>query len=207
MSRKKIINPEKNDPGSFVCPNLTDKDIFEAMKTIPGYLDITPADFKEIYIRAYQQAIERINRSVVAGDIMTRKVVKVKKDTPVVEAAAIMGKNGVSGVPVVDDGDKVLGVVSEKDILRGLVDVDPPNLMTVVAECLQGKKRLALPLWEKKAQEVMSYPAITIQLNTTLSEIAQIFFTRAINRAPVIDPNGRLVGLVSRGDLIKATRG
>ena len=53
---------------------MSDEDILDAMKSIPGYLDITPGDFKEIFRYAYRQAIERIAKSHVAKDVMTRKL-------------------------------------------------------------------------------------------------------------------------------------
>ena len=72
------------------------------MKEIPGYLDITPRDFKEIYNHAYRQALSRLWREVTAAMIMTRDVVVVSEETPLAEVAAAMGEHGVSGVPVVD---------------------------------------------------------------------------------------------------------
>ena len=64
---------------------ISDDDIYEAMKNVPGYLDITPADLKEIYKFAYRHALERITSSVKSSDMMTRVVFSVKKDTPLKE--------------------------------------------------------------------------------------------------------------------------
>ena len=63
--------------------DLKDEDIFEAMKAIPGYLDITPGDFKEVYRLAYPHALERLSRAVTAREIMTREVVAVQSRHPV----------------------------------------------------------------------------------------------------------------------------
>ena len=97
--------------------DLTDQDVYEAMKAIPGYLDITPGDFKELYRHAYRRALERLSRSVTAKDIMARDVSSVRPDTPLHEVADIMGRRGISGVPVVDAGGIVMGVISETDFL------------------------------------------------------------------------------------------
>jgi CBS domain-containing membrane protein len=187
-------------------PELTDRDIFEAMKTIPGYLDITPADFKEIYLLAFQQAIDRLSHSVTARDIMTETVVRVKPDTPIEELAERMAQEGVSGVPVVDDENRVLGIISEKDFLDRLSDGTPKNVMGVIARCLQVQKCLAMPLRRQKARDLMSSPVISLRPDSTLKEITETFSGKAINRAPVLDAQGRLSGIVSRGDIIKATR-
>lgn len=188
-------------------PVLSDQDIYEAMKAIPGYLDITPADFKEVYLLAYQQAVERLSRSIKAQEIMTREVVRVEPDTPLVEAAEIMARKGVSGVPVVDAGGKVVGLISEKNFLISLSQGTLPNIMSVVTQCLQVKKCLALPLRGGKVEDIMSSPPITIQPETSLKEISGLFSSRSINRAPVVDSEGRLLGIVSRGDIVKAERG
>jgi CBS domain-containing membrane protein len=191
----------------FVPPlrlDLTDRDILEAMKSVPGYLDITPADFKEIYRQAFQQALERLSRSVTARDMMTQEVVRVKSATSVVEVAEVMAEKGISGLPVVNDEDQVLGIISEKNFLSRLGENTHQNVMGVIAQCLQVKKCLALSLGGQKAQDIMSFPAITIGLDTPLQEIARIFSSKGINRAPVIDSNNRLLGIVSRGDMFKA---
>ncbi|MGC1402870.1 MAG: CBS domain-containing protein [Thermodesulfobacteriota bacterium] len=188
-------------------PDLTDQDIYEAMKAVPGYLDITPADFKEVYLQAYQHALERLSRSVTAQAIMTKEVVRVKPDTPLMETAEMMARAGVSGVPVVDEEDRVVGLISEKDFLIGLSQGTLPNIMSVVAQCLQVKKCPALSIRGRTAKDIMTSPSITIGLETSLKEISEIFSSRTINRAPVVDSEGRLLGIVSRGDIVKAERG
>ena len=95
---------DKPEPGPTPGIEIKDEDILEAMRAIPGYLDITPGDFKEVYRLAFQHALERLSRAVTAAEIMTTDVVAVNPDTPVAEVAAAMGRRGVSGVPVVDAG-------------------------------------------------------------------------------------------------------
>jgi CBS domain-containing membrane protein len=199
-------NRQKKSLSHKSYPDLIDRDILEAMKTIPGYLDITPADFKEIYLIAFQQAIERLSRSVTARDIMTETVVWVKPDTPIEEVAERMAREGVSGVPVVDDENRVMGIISEKNFLDRLSDGTPKNVMGVIARCLQVQKCLALPLRRQKARDLMSSPVICLNLDSSLKEIAEIFSEKGINRAPVLDAQSRLLGIVSRGDIIKAKR-
>jgi CBS domain-containing protein len=196
---------EKNGLGPPPGPELLDEDIFAAMKLIPGYLDITPGDFKEVYNLAYRHALERLSREVTAGEIMTRKVSSVRPDTPLVEVAETMGRRGVSGVPVVDGDGRVVGVISEKDFLAHLGVKEPQNFMTLVAGCLETRGCVALPIKKQNAADIMSSPAITLSPETPLKEIAALFTARKINRAPVTDREGRLLGIVSRGDIVKAS--
>lgn len=187
--------------------DLKEEDILEAMRSIPGYLDITPGDFKEIYRLAFQHALERLSRGVNAAEIMTKDVVTVNPDTPVAEVAAAMGRRGISGLPVVDAENKVVGMISEKDFLARMGVAEPRNFMSLVAGCLKTKGCVALPIKKALARDLMSSPAVTVLPETSVRTIAATLTARGINRVAVTDPAGRLLGLVSRGDIVKATRG
>ncbi len=187
------------------APEISDDDIYAAMKEIPGYLDITPGDFKEVYILAYRQAQERLLRQVTAREIMTREVAWVSVDTPLQKVAALMAQRGVSGVPVLDETERAVGVISEKDFLRKMSSQGMSSFMAVVAECLRDKGCKAVAIRGRQAGDLMSSPALTITEDTLVKEIIRLFREKSINRAPVLDPQGRLAGIVSRGDLLDLT--
>ncbi|MDA8239618.1 MAG: CBS domain-containing protein [Nitrospiraceae bacterium] len=182
---------------------VSDEDIYEAMKDIQGYLDITPADLKEIYRLAYRHAFSRITTSVRAKDIMTAKVFSVKETATIQEVADLMAAEGISGLPVLDDNGKVAGVISEKDFLSSMGAKDKTHFMGVVAECLKGGC-VALPIRRKKAEDIMSSPPVTVGGEATVTEIARLFAEKNINRVPVTDGEGNLMGIVSRGDIVHA---
>ena len=185
------------------CPiDMSDEDIMEAMRSIPGYLDITPSDFKEIYLSAYRVAVARIRQSIRAGDIMTRDVVFVTRETPLKEVARIIAENGVSGLPVVDDERRVVGIISEKDFLALMGTSRWVSFMEVIAECLNGKGCPAVSVKKKTAEDLMTRPAITASEDDTAFGISEILSSRGINRIPITDARQRLVGIVTRADLI-----
>jgi len=196
---------ETTGKGPVAEIDLKEEDIFAAMREISGYLDITPRDFKEIYALAFRHALERLAREVAVEEIMTREVAWVKPDTPLGEVAGIMGQRGVSGVPVLDENRRVVGVISEKDFLRAMGVKESQNFMTLVAACLRTKGCVALPIKKQAAGDLMTTPAVTVTPETRVRDLAELFSARHINRAPVTDAEGRLVGIVSRGDLVKAT--
>ena len=198
---------DQPEPAPSPGIELQEEDILEAMRAIPGYLDITPGDFKEVYRLAFAHALERLSREVTAAEIMTTDVVTVTPDMPVAEVAAAMGRRGVSGVPVVDAGQRVVGVISEKDFLTRMGVQDAKNFMALVAGCLKTKGCMALPIKVSLAGDIMNSPAVTVAPETPLREIAALLTQKGINRVAVTDPAGRLLGLVSRGDIVKATRG
>lgn len=185
--------------------DLKEEDILAAMQQIPGYVDITPRDFKEIYLLAFQHALERLRREVTVEEIMTREVVSVKTNTPLAELAEAMGQRGISGVPVLDETNKVVGVVSEKDFLSRMGVKESQNFMTLVASCLRTKGCVALPIKKQTAGDLMSTPAVMVSPETRVRDLAELFTDRHINRAPVTDAEGHLVGIVTRGDLVRAT--
>jgi CBS domain-containing membrane protein len=108
---------------------------------------------------------------------------------------------------VVDAGQKVVGVISEKDFLTRMGVPDAKNFMSLVAGCLKTKGCVALPIKVALAEDLMSSPAVTVAPETPVKEIARLLTQSGINRVAVIDPAGRLLGLVSRGDIVKATMG
>lgn len=184
--------------------DLSEADVLAAMQEIPGYLDITPRDFQEIYRLAYRHAKSRLAREVKAAAVMTRDVAAVREQTPLAEVAAVMGGRGIAGVPVLDDQERVTGVISEKDFLRQMGGPNRTNFMAVVAACLRNKGCVALSIKNKVAKDIMTTPPIVVSPEASLEEIAALCAAHGINRVPVVDQNGRLIGLVSRGDLVAA---
>jgi CBS domain-containing protein len=182
---------------------ISDEDIYAAMKDIPGYIDITSGDFKELYRLAYRHALKRIVQSIKAGDIMTREVVSVERKIPLSEVANKMAETGVAGVPVVEADKKVAGIISEKDFLSRMGAKNTKSFMGVVAECLKAKGCVAVSIRGQNAEDIMTTPAITVSEDTTVTEIAKIFSEKNINRVPVTNKQGHLVGIVSRADIVK----
>ena len=137
-------------------------------------------------------------------DVMTTDVATTDPDTQLKEAARELVRRRISGMPVVDSDLQVLGVVSEADILakegsepRGgggfiqwLVDPGDPWITARFDAVTVG--------------EAMSTPAQTITPDRPIAEAATIMLDEGVNRLPVVDTDGKLVGLVSRGDLVRA---
>lgn len=138
-------------------------------------------------------------------DVMTNLVVMVYPEDPIQEAASRLVRNGISGAPVVKDG-KVLGVISEVDIARALAG--PANvgrgLQTADVLSLILRTVPALHKHTRTVADVMSSPVITIGPDESLFKAAQLLDRHGIKRLPVVDDEGYLVGILSRGDLVRA---
>jgi CBS domain-containing protein len=145
-------------------------------------------------------------------DVMNVKPISVQADQPVSEAAQVLRKNKISGMPVLD-GERLVGIVSESDLLRLLsVEEDSGNLwLPSPFEIFEVPFR-DLMKWEKmrssmdeipkkKVADVMSRNLHEVRPDDTVEEAASIMTRHRINRLPVVE-DGHLVGIVTRGDII-----
>ena len=136
-------------------------------------------------------------------DLMTREVVTVSPDTTLKEVAAKLVQYRISGLPVCDDEGTVLGVVSEADILyreRGRNEREG-LLARLFEENLATETRKAAA---RTAGDAMSAPALTIQAYRPVSTAARTMLEEGVKRLPVVDIHGRLLGIVTRVDLVRA---
>ena len=134
-------------------------------------------------------------------DVMTSRVVWVRKDAPYKEMAARLRENWVSAFPVLDDEGKVVGVVSEADLLTkealdGGYDGMPGMITGLLRRKEQGKARGIT------AADLMTHPAVTISPDAALESAARLMYKSKIKRLPVVDSDGRLTGIISRADVL-----
>ena len=195
----------RNDVEVCVPVDISDEDIYKAMTEIPGYLDITPGDFKEVYLKAFEHALNRLARSVSVEEVMTSEVVFVVRKTPLREVAELMAQRRVSGVPVLEADGAVAGVISETDFLLTMGDGKSQSFMEIVTDCLSGGRCLAAPMRAQTAEDIMSSPAVTVSPETPLMDVANIMATQRINRVPVLDKAGKLIGIASRADVVRSS--
>ena len=134
-------------------------------------------------------------------DLMTTPVVAVEPATPFKEIVARLAEHRVSAVPVVDNDQRVLGVVSEADLLLKEEypepDKDLPRWWTKRARLDRAKAAASV------ARDLMTVAVVSIAPEATAAEAARRMHTAGVKRLPVVDRRGRLVGIVSRGDLLK----
>ena len=123
-------------------------------------------------------------QTTTAADIMRTKLVTLKPDMTIMEAADALLKNQISGAPVVGEGRKLVGIVSEldciNDLIHGAMTNSPPQLVS----------------------EVMTGDVETVAADTNLLTLAHLFTTKRYRRLPVVDEQGRLLGQLSRRDLM-----
>ncbi len=181
---------------------ISDEDLRAALREMKTYVDITEEDLRNIYEIALRHARERLASKVAVSDIMTKDVLAVRKDIDLHEAARILSERRISGMPVVDKENKVIGVISEADILS-LAGMKREHTFRDILRHMLGEP---LPSHKKgdKVGDVMSAPPITTGPERDIREVAAILDERRIKRLPVVDRAGMLVGIVSRADIVRA---
>jgi CBS domain-containing protein len=131
------------------------------------------------------------------ADVMTTEVRTASPSTPFRAIAATLTSLHVSALPVVDVEGVVVGVVSEADLmLKELYGSHPSHADAWLPEREMSKLDAAI------AADLMSSPAITIRAAATLAEAAKLMHDRQVKRLPVVEGEGHLVGIVTRGDLL-----
>lgn len=139
-----------------------------------------------------------------AKDVMSHSVITVRLDTPVAEIARTMIKLHISGLPVLDDRGRLVGIVTEGDLVEKEAGPVPyPKMFGLSAERAREVEDRSRRSEGKVAADVMTREVITTKEDTPLREIARVMAERKINRMPIVR-DGEVLGIVSRQDVLKA---
>lgn len=143
------------------------------------------------------------------ADVMTPNPVTVKPQSPLQEAIKILAEKHISGLLVVDEAGKLLGVISETDLMWQETGVDPPPYVMFLDSLiyLQNPARYEKEIHKALGQtvgEVMTDKPISVHPSQSLREAAHLMHDKNIRRLPVVDETeGKVVGIITRGDIIR----
>jgi CBS-domain-containing membrane protein len=131
-------------------------------------------------------------------DVMSTHVVAVRKNAPFKEMAARLREHRVSAFPVLDEDNKVIGVVSEADLLtKEALEFSATGKVSGMLHYREQAKAAATT-----AEDLMTKPPVTISPDEFVSHAARLMYARKVKRLPVVDDDGHLVGIVSRADVL-----
>lgn len=142
-------------------------------------------------------------------DVMTRDVITLMTSDTIDKAVKIILDSKISGLPVMDENKRVVGVVSESDLIYREKDVEIPAFIPVLEGFifLDSVKKYEDKLRKKfalKAKDIMNSPPITIYEDDDIHKGVNIMLSKKINRIPVVDEEEKLVGIVTRSDILKS---
>lgn len=189
------------EPGSEELAEieLSDDDILDAMRHIPGYLDITTEDFRQIYHLAHRHALARMFGGITAERLMRAPVEPLHPDTTLDLAAKALADSGYKGLPVVDGNGGVIGMLTESDFLTRL---KAKSFVELLLRMLDSSFELAHRCHETPVRAAMTQPAVTVRLDAGFAQIMEAFHSHGGRSMPVVNAAGELAGLLLRKDFI-----
>lgn len=144
----------------------------------------------------------RIGLEMLVRDVMTSSVISISKYESVVQVANILAEKNISGLPVVDKENKVIGIITQADILS-MVGVGREHTFKDLLKYMLGE-----PLHERKVGDhvgdIMTSPALTIRPDASVAEAVRIMDEKRIRRLTVVNETGELIGILTRADILKA---
>ncbi|MFF4550104.1 CBS domain-containing protein [Streptomyces sp. NPDC001406] len=147
-------------------------------------------------------------KATKVGALMVDSVITAQHGTPFKEVVRTLGEHRISGLPVIDEDDKVIGVLSETDLMLHQARRPEPDstLGTLTARLRRLSRRVRQTAAKSRALTaggVMSTPAVTVHADDTVNVAARLMAEHRIERLPVVDDEDRLVGIVTRRDLLQ----
>ena len=143
-----------------------------------------------------------------AAEIMQPNVVTVNENAAIEELTRLLTRKKISGVPVLNDSGRLVGMVSEADLVSLDADIHFPHYIELLGNIiyLESIKKYEERLTKAAAvlvKDIMTTDVITAQKDTSMSEIATLMTDKQVNRVPVMDGD-RLIGIIARADIVRA---
>jgi CBS domain-containing protein len=136
----------------------------------------------------------------IVSDLMTTAVIRVRRDTSFKEIAKLLAEHDITALPVVDDNDRPVGVVSEADLLRKEAgQSDPAGLLPAPHRWPADRAKVEATT----AEGLMTSPPVVAHPQWTVVEAARVMEKHRVKRLPVVDDADRLMGVISRADLLR----
>ncbi|MFM9413114.1 CBS domain-containing protein [Peptococcus simiae] len=146
---------------------------------------------------------------MLAKDIMTKDVITVSPAMDLKEVAEIFIRHNISGAPVVDSQKRLVGVITEGDLVKQQRPLQKPLYLMFLDSAFPINQREIKEeikvITAGKVEELMSSEPITLPEYADVSELAQVMLSKKINRLPIVNEEDELLGIVTRQDIIRAT--
>lgn len=181
--------------------DLSDEDIIDAMRHIPGYLDISTEDFRTIYHLAHHHAVDRLFSEIRAEGLMLAGLTPLTMDMHMDDAARSLVAQRVKGLPVVDGHGHLCGMLTETDFLRRL---QAGNFLELMLRLLESGSALAARCHETQVGDVMTANPVAVGRHAGFREITAAFHRHQGRSMPVVEPDGRVCGLLLHRKFISA---
>ncbi len=211
------LTPGRRYPAGLTAPSKqqqADLDITEsafnsadlkaALAQMNTYIDVSQNDLSKIYALAALESKKRRMGLIYCRDIMSHPVLSAEFGTSLGEAWATMHRNKIKSLPVVDRAKRVIGIVTVTDFVKEAHDFNEDG---AIHERLMQLIKRTTTLTSDKAEvvgQVMTKPAVTVSEETHILSLVPIFAERGIHHLPVVNGERRLIGMITRYDVMQA---
>ena len=186
------------------APKLQPDDFVMALQELGTYIDVSVDDLMRLQQTAEKYARQRNRESLLVDKLMTRQIKTVHPASTLSDAAHSLVTNKISGLPVVDEDDKLVGIITEADFLRAL-GVPSHHPGHSVWQTLENMFNHSAQLREPEGQvaDLMMDKVITISQQDTLHHALDVMKQNQIKRLIVCDEDRHVVGMITRSDLVR----
>jgi len=144
-----------------------------------------------------------------AKEVMTTDVIVAKEEDSIADVAKLLIEERIGGLPVINSENKVVGIISETDIIKKEKYIEPPmfvNLLEgiIFLDDIRKMENDIKKVAAYKVEDLMSKDIIMVNENESFDYVANIMIKKSINRVPVVDDDSKLKGIICRYDIIKA---
>ncbi len=143
-----------------------------------------------------------IGFELLVKDVMTRDVISISKYEPVMKVADILNEKNISGLPVVDNDSRVIGIITQADILS-MIGVSREHTFKDLLKHMLGETLPERRIGDHVG-DIMTSPALTIKPDANIAEAVRIMTEKRIRRLTVANENNVLIGIITRADILKA---
>ncbi|MEJ2032939.1 MAG: CBS domain-containing protein [Deltaproteobacteria bacterium] len=145
---------------------------------------------------------------LTAKDVMTREVITVTPEMPVEKLANLLWENRISGAPVIDESGRLVAVATESDLIDQTKKIHIPTVAAILDSViiLENPHKLDEEIRKmagSRVKDIATQKLITVTEETPLDEIASIMARKRVHTLPVLDTEGKLVGVIGKSDIIK----
>lgn len=146
---------------------------------------------------------------MLAKDVMTKNVITVSPEMDLKEAALVFVENNISGAPVVDENNHLKGIITEGDLVRQQKPVQKPLYLVFLDSSFpinyKDVKSDLEAVTATTVEQLMTKEIYTLPEYSDISEVATLMLQKKINRVPIVNDEGELLGIVTRQDIIRST--
>lgn len=190
-----VVNRHQTrDLPSWQRTQLQEQDLNQALDQLGRYVDVRIEDLVELLQLTEQQAFARMSNNLTAAHIMSRDVVTATPRTPVEFAWGLLSQHKLEALPIVDEHNKLVGIVTLVDLVNQKSFAKMPRRRWNLS---RGSRR-------RPVQRIMTTPVISAKADSSILEMVMLLSKNSLHQLPIIDEQQRVIGIISQSDLIHA---